>query len=88
MSHADEVRRNVAISCRILGMFGMVRQYWPRERTRPQVRRSMGSLPRRARAWAYFTGVHNIRRVDFTGQGPGMTTHTPAIRDAHPRRGF
>jgi ribulose-5-phosphate 4-epimerase/fuculose-1-phosphate aldolase len=74
MSQADEVRRNVAISCRILGMFGMVRGNTGHVSARvPGSDSEMWVRCRGGRELGLtFTGVHNIRRVDFTGQGPGM----------------
>ena len=69
----DELRMNVATSCRILGMLGMV------EGTTGHV---SARIPGTDEMWIrcrggdeyglMFTGIHNIRRVNFDGDGPGM----------------
>jgi ribulose-5-phosphate 4-epimerase/fuculose-1-phosphate aldolase len=90
----DELRFKVATSCRILGMLGLV------EGTTGHV---SARIPGTDEMWIrcrggdeyglMFTGLHNVRRVDFDGKGPGLdelhaSPHETAIHGeiyrAHP----
>jgi len=81
MAEVDEIRMNVAIASRILGMVGLLigttghvsaripgtEEMWIRCRGGDE----KGNL---------FTGLHNVRRVDFDGKGPGVDeTHASPI---------
>ncbi|HWP56950.1 MAG TPA: class II aldolase/adducin family protein [Candidatus Acidoferrales bacterium] len=69
----DDLRRKVAISCRILGMLGLVNESTGHVSAR---------IPGADEMWIRcrggdecgltFTGLHNIRRLDFDGKGPGL----------------
>jgi ribulose-5-phosphate 4-epimerase/fuculose-1-phosphate aldolase len=68
-----DLRTKVAISCRILGMLGLMRESTGHVSAR---------IPGSDEMWVRcrggdelgltFTGVHNVRRVDFDGKGPGL----------------
>jgi len=72
-STADELRFKVATSCRILGMLGLVRDSTGHVSAR---------IPGTDEMWIrcrggdenglMFTGLHNVRRVNFDGDGPGL----------------
>src|SRR5439155_3750169 len=73
MAEADELRRNVAISCRILGMLGLVSGTTGHVSARIPGTEEMWIRCRGgAELGLIFTGVHNVRRVNFDGDGPGM----------------
>lgn len=69
----EELRYKVAVSCRILGMLGMVN-----ESTGHVSARVPGSDEMLIRCRGgneegiMFTGLHNVRRTDFDGQGAGV----------------
>ena len=66
----EELRANVAVSCRILGMLDLVRESTGHVSAR---------IPGTDEMWIRcrggdelgltFTGMHNVRRTDFDGQG-------------------
>jgi len=70
---AQDLRLKVAISCRILGMLGLVRDSTGHVSAR---------IPGTDEMWIRcrggdelgleFTGLHNIRRLNFDGEGPGL----------------
>lgn len=70
---AEDLRLKVAISCRILGMLGLVRESTGHVSAR---------IPGTDEMWIRcrggdecgitFTGLHNVRRVNFDGEGPGL----------------
>ena len=72
-STVDEIRIKVAISCRILGMLGLVGGSTGHVSAR---------IPGTDEMWIRcrggdecgleFTGLHNVRRTDFDGKGPGV----------------
>ncbi|MEA2640671.1 MAG: hypothetical protein QOF51_2065 [Chloroflexota bacterium] len=72
---ADDLRLKVATACRILGMLGLVRESTGHVSAR---------IPGTDEMWIRcrggdelgieFTGLHNVRRVNFDGDGPGMDT--------------
>ena len=69
----DELRLKVAISCRILGMEGLVRGTTGHVSARIPGTDEMWIRCRGGDEYGLlFTGLHNIRRVDFDGEGPGM----------------
>lgn len=78
MEQEDDLRTNVAISCRILGMLGLMRESTGHVSAR---------IPGTDEMWVRcrggdelgltFTGVHNIRRLDFDGDDPGPEHATP-----------
>ncbi len=69
----DDIRMKVAISCRILGMLGLVNESTGHVSAR---------IPGTDEMWIRcrggdecgltFTGLHNVRRTDFDGKGPGV----------------
>jgi len=69
----DELRFKVATASRILGMLGLVRESTGHVSAR---------IPDTDEMWVRcrggdeqgltFTGVHNVRRIDFDGEGPGL----------------
>ena len=69
----NDLRMKVAVSCRILGMLGLMNESTGHVSAR---------IPGTDEMWLRcrggdecgitFTGVHNIRRVDFDGKGPGV----------------
>jgi len=70
---ADQLRLNVAISCRILGMLGLVSGTTGHVSARIPGTDEMWIRCRGGEELGLtFTGLHNIRRVDFDGNGPGM----------------
>ena len=74
-----DVQRKVAIACRILGMLGLVRESTGHVSARIAGTDEMWIRCRGGNERGLmFTGVHNIRRVDFDGKGPGLgTEHFP-----------
>lgn len=74
---AEELRRKVAISCRILGMLDLVRGTTGHVSARIPDSDEMWVRCRGGDEYGLtFTGLHNIRRLDFDGTGPGMdSTH-------------
>lgn len=70
---AEDLRLKVAISCRILGMLGLVQGSTGHVSAR---------IPGTDEMWIrcrggdecglMFTGLHNVRRVNFDGEGPGL----------------
>jgi ribulose-5-phosphate 4-epimerase/fuculose-1-phosphate aldolase len=69
----DELRMKVAISCRILGMLGLVRGTTGHVSARIPGSEEMWIRCRGGDEYGLtFTDLHNIRRVDFDGKGPGM----------------
>lgn len=70
-----DVQRKVAIACRILGMLGLVRESTGHVSARIAGTDEMWIRCRGGNERGLtFTGVHNIRRVDFDGKGPGLGT--------------
>ena len=69
----DELRLKVATACRILGMLGLVRESTGHVSAR---------IPGTDEMWIRcrggdecgltFTGLHNVRRTTFDGEGPGL----------------
>jgi ribulose-5-phosphate 4-epimerase/fuculose-1-phosphate aldolase len=90
----DELRLKVATSCRILGMMGMVRESTGHVSARIPGTDEMWIRCRGGQELGVaFTGIHNVRRADFDGQGPhvgdghGSPSETPIhgeIYRAHP----
>ncbi|MBM2811571.1 MAG: aldolase [Chloroflexi bacterium] len=93
----EDLRLNVALSCRILGMMGLVSGSTGHVSAR---------IPESDEMWlrcrggnemgVLFTGLHNVRRVDYDGNGPGLgdqhaspseTAIHGAIYRAHPQVG-
>ncbi len=73
MADVDELRMNVAVSCRILGMLGLVSGTTGHVSARIPGTHEMWIRCRGgAELGLMFTGLHNIRRVNFDGDGPGM----------------
>ncbi len=69
----EEIRYNVAASCRILGMQGLVRDITGHVSARIPGTDEMFIRCRGGdELGLMFTGVHNIRRTDFDGEGPGV----------------
>ena len=69
----DELRMKVAVSCRILGMRGLVEGSTGHVSARIPGTDEMWIRCRGgAEAGLTFTGIHNIRRTDFDGKGPGV----------------
>jgi ribulose-5-phosphate 4-epimerase/fuculose-1-phosphate aldolase len=69
----DELRMKVAISCRILGVLGLVRDSTGHVSARIPGTDEMWIRCRGGDEMGLeFTGLHNIRRVNFDGDGPGM----------------
>ncbi len=73
----DELRLKVAISCRILGMLGLVSGTTGHVSARIPGSDEMWVRCRGGDEYGLtFTGLHNIRRLDFDGTGPGLdSTH-------------
>ncbi|HEX9880577.1 MAG TPA: class II aldolase/adducin family protein, partial [Candidatus Binatia bacterium] len=72
-SSVDEIRLKVAISCRILGMLGLVNESTGHVSARVPGAEEMWIRCRGGdECGLTFTGLHNIRRVDFDGKGPGL----------------
>lgn len=70
---ADELQVKVAISCRILGMLGLVSGTTGHVSARIPGTDEMWIRCRGGDEYGLmFTGLHNVRRVDFDGQGPGL----------------
>jgi ribulose-5-phosphate 4-epimerase/fuculose-1-phosphate aldolase len=73
MKNDYDLRAKVAISCRILGMLGLMRESTGHVSAR---------IPGTDEMWIRcrggdelgltYTGLHNVRRVDFDGNGPGL----------------
>src|SRR5205823_13058414 len=74
---ADELQHNVAVSCRILGMLGLVSGTTGHVSARIPGSDEMWVRCRGGDEYGLtFTGLHNIRRLDFDGTGPGLdSTH-------------
>jgi len=73
MDVVDELQMKVAISCRILGMLGLVRGTTGHVSARIPGTDEMWIRCRGGDEYGLlFTDLHNIRRVDFDGKGPGM----------------
>ena len=69
----DELRLKVAISCRILGMLDLVRGTTGHVSARVPNSEEMFVRCRGGDEYGLiFTGLHNIRRLDFDGKGPGL----------------
>ena len=67
----EELRKKVAISCRILGMLGLVNESTGHVSARIPGTDEMFIRCRGGNEEGIaFTGVHNIRRTDFDGEGP------------------
>ena len=72
-SQVDEIRKKVAISCRILGMLGLVNESTGHVSARVPGTEEMWLRCRGGdECGLTFTGVHNIRRLDFDGKGSGL----------------
>lgn len=70
---ADELRMKVAISARIMGMMGLARESTCHVSARIPGTEEMWVRCRGGNELGLlFTGIHNIRRTDFDGQGPGL----------------
>ena len=75
MAEVDELRMKVAVSCRILGMRGLVEGSTGHVSARIPGTDEMWLRCRGGdEAGNTFTGIHNIRRTDFDGEGPGVGT--------------
>ena len=74
MSHpTDEIRMKVAVSCRILGMLGLVNESTGHVSARVPGADEMWLRCRGGdECGLTFTGLHNVRRIDFDGKGPGL----------------
>lgn len=93
----DDLRFRVAASCRILGMLGMVNESTGHVSARiPGTDEMLIRCRGGNEEGIMFTGIHNVRRTDFDGQGPHVgDTHaspneTPIhgeIYRAHPEVG-
>ena len=69
----QDLRRKVAIACRILGMLGLVRESTGHVSARIAGTDEMWIRCRGGNERGLmFTGLHNIRRADFDGKGPGL----------------
>ena len=69
----DALRLKVATSCRILGMFGLVRGSTGHVSVRvPGTDEMLIRCRGGNELGLMFTGVHNIRRLDFDGGGDGL----------------
>lgn len=69
----DELQMKVAISCRILGMLGLVRDTTGHVSARIPGTDEMWIRCRGGDEYGLvFTDTHQIRRVNFDGEGPGM----------------
>jgi ribulose-5-phosphate 4-epimerase/fuculose-1-phosphate aldolase len=69
----EELRMKVATSCRILGMLGLVRDSTGHVSARiPGTDEMLIRCRGGDEMGLEFTGLHNIRRVNFDGDGPGM----------------
>jgi ribulose-5-phosphate 4-epimerase/fuculose-1-phosphate aldolase len=69
----DELRFKVATFCRILGMLGLVRDSTGHVSARIPGTDEMWIRCRGGDEFGLmFTDLHNVRRVDFDGKGPGM----------------
>ncbi len=67
------LRMKVAISCRILGMLGLMRESTGHVSARIPGTDEMWIRCRGGHELGLmFTGLHNIRRTDFDGNGPGV----------------
>jgi ribulose-5-phosphate 4-epimerase/fuculose-1-phosphate aldolase len=70
---AQDLRLKVAISCRILGMLGLVRGSTGHVSARIPGTDEMWIRCRGGDEMGLeFTGLHNVRRVNFDGEGPGL----------------
>ena len=86
-SAVDDIRMKVAISCRILGMLGLMNESTGHVSARVPGADEMWLRCRGGdECGIAFTGVHNIRRVDFDGKGPGLGD-THAAPDETPVHG-
>lgn len=73
IDEVSELRMKVAISCRILGMLGLVRGTTGHVSARIPGTDEMWIRCRGGDEYGLmFTGLHNVRRVDFDGEGTGM----------------
>ena len=82
----DELRMKVAVSCRILGMLGLVRESTGHVSARIPGTDEMWIRCRGGdEAGNMFTGIHNIRRTDFDGKGEhvGPVHASPAETPIH-----
>ena len=82
----DELRMKVAVSCRILGMLGLVRESTGHVSARIPGTDEMWIRCRGGdEAGNMFTGIHNIRRTDFDGKGEhvGSAHASPAETPIH-----
>jgi len=71
----DELRFKVATASRILGMLGLVRESTGHVSARIPGTDEMWIRCRGGdEAGLTFTGLHNVRRLDFNGEGPGLGT--------------
>ena len=71
----DELRFKVATASRILGMLGLVRESTGHVSARVPGTDEMWVRCRGGdEAGLTFTGLHNVRRLDFDGEGPGLGT--------------
>jgi ribulose-5-phosphate 4-epimerase/fuculose-1-phosphate aldolase len=69
----DELRFKVATACRILGMLGLVRESTGHVSARVPGSDEMWIRCRGGdEAGLTFTGLHNVRRLDFNGEGVGL----------------
>ncbi len=69
----DELQAKVAISCRILGMLGLVSGTTGHVSARIPGSDEMWLRCRGGDEYGLmFTGLHNVRRLDFDGSGPGL----------------
>jgi ribulose-5-phosphate 4-epimerase/fuculose-1-phosphate aldolase len=76
---AQDLRLKVAISCRILGMLGLVRDSTGHVSARIPGTNEMWIRCRGGDELGLeFTGLHNVRRVNFDGEGPGLGTEHAA----------
>ena len=72
-STVDDIRKKVAISCRILGMLGLVNESTGHVSARIPGTEEMWLRCRGGdECGLTFTGLHNVRRVDFDGKGQGV----------------
>ncbi len=70
---ADDLRFKVATSSRILGMQGLVRESTGHVSARIPGKNEMWIRCRGGNEQGImFTGLHNVRRTDFDGEGPGV----------------
>lgn len=78
MGNEHDLRTKVAISCRILGMQGLMRESTGHVSARIPGSDDMWIRCRGGDEMGLtFTGIHNIRRLNFDGDGPGPEHATP-----------